>query len=200
MKAMLLAPAIAIPAALVDSGGAGTVGCAFPQRGVAVASVADRNRGFRSTSEPVLRGARCVGRRGLGAANGESRRRTWGRASLSVRRPAGQQRHGGVEFGGRNRRRSLARVGLFGIGAYVFFFTAGAPGGDAWHPLDVLVRRGGGPVCVRGFLLSIPRAGGYGPQFVWLDSGVFRRAQGVFYEASTLGNFCVFFLVMIAVA
>src|SRR5262249_33128343 len=41
---------------------------------------------------------------------------------------------------------------------------------------------------------------GYGPQFVWLDSGVFRRVQGFFYEASTLGNFCVFFLVMIAVA
>ena len=36
---------------------------------------------------------------------------------------------------------------------------------------------------------------GYGPQFVWLDSGVYRRAQGFFYEASTLGNFCAFFLV-----
>jgi hypothetical protein len=35
---------------------------------------------------------------------------------------------------------------------------------------------------------------------VWLDSGVYRRAQGLFYEASTLGNFCAFFLVMIAVA
>jgi O-antigen ligase len=29
---------------------------------------------------------------------------------------------------------------------------------------------------------------------------VIRRAQGVFYEASTLGNFCAFFLVMILVA
>jgi len=28
---------------------------------------------------------------------------------------------------------------------------------------------------------------------------VFRRAQGIFYEASTLGNFCAFFLVMIMV-
>ena len=46
----------------------------------------------------------------------------------------------------------------------------------------------------------IPAPAGYGPQFVWLDSGVYRRAQGLFYEASTLGNFCVFFLVMIAVA
>src|SRR5437764_787632 len=46
--------------------------------------------------------------------------------------------------------------------------------------------------------LPIP-VGGYGPQFVWLDTGVYRRAQGLFYEASTLGNFCVFFLVMAAV-
>src|SRR5581483_4416264 len=30
--------------------------------------------------------------------------------------------------------------------------------------------------------------------------GVYRRAQGLFYEASTLGNFCAFFLVMTAVA
>ena len=29
---------------------------------------------------------------------------------------------------------------------------------------------------------------------------MYRRAQGVFYEASTLGNFCVFFLVMIVLS
>jgi O-antigen ligase len=50
------------------------------------------------------------------------------------------------------------------------------------------------------FYFQFPAPAGYGPQFVWLDSGVFRRAQGLFYEASTLGNFCAFFLVMIAVA
>jgi O-antigen ligase len=50
------------------------------------------------------------------------------------------------------------------------------------------------------FYFQFPAPGGYGPQFIWLDSGVFRRAQGVFYEASTLGNLCAFFLVMIAVA
>jgi O-antigen ligase len=48
------------------------------------------------------------------------------------------------------------------------------------------------------FYFQFPAPAGYGPQFVWMDSGVFRRAQGFFYEASTLGNFCVFFLVMIA--
>src|SRR5262249_53974708 len=50
------------------------------------------------------------------------------------------------------------------------------------------------------FYFQFPAPAGYGPQFVWLDTGVFRRAQGFFYEASTLGNFCAFFLVMIAVA
>jgi O-antigen ligase len=49
------------------------------------------------------------------------------------------------------------------------------------------------------FYFQFPAPAGYGPQFVWLPSGVYRRAQGVFYEASTLGNFCAFFLVMIAV-
>ena len=50
------------------------------------------------------------------------------------------------------------------------------------------------------FYFQFPAPAGYGPQFIWLDSGVYRRAQGLFYEASTLGNFCAFFLVMIAVA
>jgi len=50
------------------------------------------------------------------------------------------------------------------------------------------------------FYYQLPAPAGYGAQFVWLDSGVYRRAQGLFYEASTLGNFCAFFLVMIAVA
>jgi O-antigen ligase len=41
---------------------------------------------------------------------------------------------------------------------------------------------------------------GFAMQLVWLKSGVMRRAQGFFYESSTLGNFCAFFLVMIIVA
>jgi hypothetical protein len=98
---------------------------------------------------------------------------------------------------------SLARVGLIGIAVYVFFFTAYGPGKD----------RGAFPA-IRGlywtavvaalfacidFYYQFPAPAGYGPQFVWLDSGVYRRAQGLFYEASTLGNFCAFFLVFAAV-
>jgi O-antigen ligase len=50
------------------------------------------------------------------------------------------------------------------------------------------------------FYFQFPAPAGFGPQFVWLSSGVFRRAQGMFYEASTLGNLCAFFLTMIATA
>jgi O-antigen ligase len=50
------------------------------------------------------------------------------------------------------------------------------------------------------FYYQLPAPAGFSPQYVWLETGVFRRAQGIFYEATTLGNVCTFFLVMIAVA
>jgi len=98
---------------------------------------------------------------------------------------------------------SLARVALLGISLYVFFFTAYGPGGAGggaglravyWMAVAAALF-----ACI-DFYFQFPAPAGYGPQFVWLDSGVFRRAQGLFYEASTLGNFCAFFLVMIAAA
>jgi O-antigen ligase len=57
-----------------------------------------------------------------------------------------------------------------------------------------------GAVACVDFVYQLPPVAGFAPQFVWLASGVFRRAQGLFYEASTLGNFCAFFLVMVAAA
>ena len=98
---------------------------------------------------------------------------------------------------------SAARVLLFGISVYVFFFTAHGPGAgtDALRATRLLYWAAAVSAlfaCV-DFYFQFPAPAGYGPQFVWLDSGVYRRAQGLFYEASTLGNFCAFFLVMIAV-
>jgi hypothetical protein len=102
---------------------------------------------------------------------------------------------------------SLARVLLFGIPVYVFFYSAYGPrprpgpmtdglGGVRWlYCLGVLSALF---ACV-DFYYQFPAPAGYGPQFIWLDSGIYRRAQGFFYEASTLGNICAFFLVMIAV-
>jgi hypothetical protein len=107
----------------------------------------------------------------------------------------------GVNSGGAIAAASFARVVLFGIGVYLFFFTVGTSGIGLpsvrwlyWCAVAAALF-----ACV-DFYFQFPAPAGYGPQFVWLDSGVFRRAQGLFYEASTLGNFCVFFLVMIAVA
>ena len=99
---------------------------------------------------------------------------------------------------------SAVRVALLGISIYVFFYGAYGPGRVAdgmrgarllyWAAVLAALF-----ACV-DFYYQFPAPAGYGPQFVWLDTGVYRRAQGLFYEASTLGNFCAFFLVMIAVA
>ena len=99
---------------------------------------------------------------------------------------------------------SLARVALFGISVYVFFYGAYGPGREMNARRSVQLLYAAAVIaalfaCV-DFYYQFPAPAGYGPQFVWLDSGVYRRAQGLFYEASTLGNFCAFFLVMIAVA
>ena len=105
--------------------------------------------------------------------------------------------------GGAAAAGSLARVGLFGISLYVYFYTAHGPGArDSAAPLRALywVAAAGALFACVDFYFQFPAPAGYGPQFVWLDSGVYRRAQGLFYEAGTLGNFCAFFLTMIAVA
>jgi O-antigen ligase len=101
---------------------------------------------------------------------------------------------------------SLMRVLLLGISLYVFFYAAYGPGSrdpqDAltqtralyWMAVAVALF-----ACV-DFYFQFPAPAGFGAQFIWLRSGVYRRAQGLFYEASTLGNFCAFFLTMIAAA
>lgn len=99
---------------------------------------------------------------------------------------------------------SLARVLLFGTGCYVYLYSVHGPPdrGDPFQRARLLFAAAiaaAGFACV-DFYYQFPAPAGYSPQFVWLDSGIFRRAQGLFYEASTLGNFCAFFLVMIAVA
>lgn len=100
---------------------------------------------------------------------------------------------------------SLARVLLFGIPVYIFFYSAYGPGVAMRERAFDGVRRlycfgvlSAAFACV-DFYYQFPAPAGYGPQFIWLASGVYRRAQGFFYEASTLGNMCAFFLIMIAV-
>jgi O-antigen ligase len=102
--------------------------------------------------------------------------------------------------GGTLAAQSLARVMLFGIAVYVFFFVSSFGAAESHWVVRVVYLSGiiaAAFACV-DFYFQLPAPAGFGPQFVWLDSGVFRRAQGLFYEASTLGNFCTFLLLMTA--
>lgn len=100
---------------------------------------------------------------------------------------------------------SLARVLLFGVGVCLFFHGLTGPRGEDWDALRfarVLLGIGlaGAAFACIDFYFQFHVPAGFAMQLVWLKSGVVRRAQGVFYEAGTLGNFCAFFLVMILVA
>ncbi len=100
---------------------------------------------------------------------------------------------------------SLGRVLLLGIGVGVFLRTFTAPLNA--HSESQLIARillgiaaaGAAFACIDFYFQLHPPAR-FAHQFVWLSSGVMRRAQGVFYESSTLGSFCTFFLVMILAA
>jgi O-antigen ligase len=100
---------------------------------------------------------------------------------------------------------SLARVALFGVGVYVFLYTHIGPRRnepDPWTFVRFLFWVGllsATFACVDSYF-QLPALARYAPQFVWLKHSLVRRAQGVFYEASTLGNFCAFFLAMILIA
>ena len=94
---------------------------------------------------------------------------------------------------------SLARVFLFGIGVYVFLYAKVSDPVKFARFLFWIGLTGAAFACI-DFYFQLPAPARYAPQFVWLKHSALRRAQGVFYEASTLGNFCAFFLVMILVA
>jgi O-antigen ligase len=97
---------------------------------------------------------------------------------------------------------TLARVLLLGIGVYVFFYAAYMRPEDRPSALRLLfwLAMASAAIACVDFYFQLPAPAGFGPQFVWIGANVYRRAQGIFYDAGTLGNFCAFFLVMIAVA
>jgi hypothetical protein len=99
---------------------------------------------------------------------------------------------------------SLARVLLFSLGVYVFGYTMATSPEESPDPLKFArflfwLATGVVMFACFDFYFQFPAPAGYGPQFVWVGGDVIRRAQGLFYEASTLGNFCAFFLVLILV-
>src|SRR5262245_5864355 len=86
---------------------------------------------------------------------------------------------------------TLARVLRFGIAVYVFFYVTAGPGAPDWRSTRTLFLAAAASAlfaCV-DFYFQFPAPTGFGAQYVWLDTGMYRRAQGIFYEASTLGNF-----------
>ena len=94
---------------------------------------------------------------------------------------------------------------LFAIGVYVFLYSFAGPGQNRENDMRTVkllfwLGAAGALFACADFYFQLPAPAGYSDQFVWLDEGVLRRAQGLFYEASTLGNVCAFFLTMIAVA
>jgi len=101
---------------------------------------------------------------------------------------------------------SAARVVLFSISVYVYFAAAHGPERQRFQArarqtriLFWIASAAALFGCI-DFLYQLPAPAGFEPQFLWLESGVYRRAQGLFYESSTLGNFCSFFLVFVAVS
>jgi len=101
---------------------------------------------------------------------------------------------------------SAARSALFACGVYVYFTASQGPGVVERTQAERSARWLFGMAvaaalfgCV-DFVYQLPAPAGFGAQFIWLGSGVYRRAQGLFYDASALGNFCAFFLVMSVVA
>jgi O-antigen ligase len=97
---------------------------------------------------------------------------------------------------------SAARVLLFCLAVYVYFSASQGPdrasaeeaAGTARFLFAVALAAAlfG---CI-DFIYQLPAPAGASAQFLWLDSGVYRRAQGLFYESGMLGNFCAFSLVM----
>jgi O-antigen ligase len=97
---------------------------------------------------------------------------------------------------------SLARVLLFGLSLYVFVYVAHGPGVVDEGSIRLLFLAGAvsAAFACADFYSQWPPLADFGQQFVWLPAGMYRRAQGVFYEAGTLGNLCAFFLVLVATA
>ncbi len=97
---------------------------------------------------------------------------------------------------------SFARAALLGVSAFAVLDIRRGPAGRSApeNPAGFLrlLFRLGAAVALFGcldFLLQLSPPAGFAEQYVWLSTGVVRRAQGVFYEAGLFGNVCVFFLI-----
>jgi len=97
---------------------------------------------------------------------------------------------------------SFARILLFGIGVYLFFYETHMR--DDARPISLRPLYWAASIAAAiacfDFYYQLPAPAGFAQQFISTDTVVYRRAQGFFYDASTLGNFCAFFLVLVVAA
>jgi O-antigen ligase len=97
---------------------------------------------------------------------------------------------------------SAARLMLLATGIYVYFTASQGPGRQAQKQAELTahwlfwIAVGAAVFGCIDFVYQLPPPAGFGPQYIWLSTGVYRRAQGLFYDATALGNLCGFFLVM----
>jgi len=97
---------------------------------------------------------------------------------------------------------ALTRVLLFGISVYSFVYVRDGPFELGNKGRTTLIRVifwaavGSAVLACLDFYFQFSTAPGHSVQYIWLDADVYRRAQGVFYEASTLGSLCVFVITL----
>ena len=149
----------------------------------------------------AVRGARACSRGRFGGRVAD--RSVGGRvaAGRALRRVVGERRFGGLVLGvDGGGGQSGPRRRCSGFRFVCTFSRAQRPGASSIR--HSVLDRASGRRCLRASIsiFNFRRRRDTGRSSSGWIPGVYRRAQGFFYEASTLGNFCAFFLVMIAVA
>ena len=210
-RPLLAAPAVLVPLAWWTAAQARPLAGGVLRRGPAAAAacpfrsaIPDRTRACSSPRwgcSPALLWLPEWRRRAVGAERG---------AAGAVRRAAGQRGAGRGQLRGGSARRAAWRA--WRCSAFRSTCSSTRPTGRARPGLRTRKRRIPGVAfyywsrwprrCSPASIStsSFPRRRATGRSSCGSIPACIRRAQGLFYEASTLGNFCAFFLVMIAVA
>jgi O-antigen ligase len=97
---------------------------------------------------------------------------------------------------------SVIRWVLLASGFLLMLWIASGPLGDEWDGTNLLrmilaAALLSSAFAVVDFQYQLPRTVRFSDQYIYGGEGALRRAQGVFYDASALGNFCAMMLTLI---
>jgi O-antigen ligase len=97
---------------------------------------------------------------------------------------------------------SVIRWVLLASGFLLMSWVASGPLGDEWDGASLLrmilaAALLSSAFAVVDFQYQLPRTVRFSDQYIYGGDGALRRAQGVFYDASALGNFCAMILTLI---